>query len=112
MTTHDLSDVPTIQAGGQGAVFVVRGDLRLIEADVFLVPTDSNGTVEDTWDFLVGHGEDGRARQLWEHKDELERDGGVWLSRVGERSLHAVDVGGASTTNSVAALSGPVNRSR
>jgi hypothetical protein len=36
MTAHDLSDVPTIKAGTNGAVFVVRGDLKRIDADAYL----------------------------------------------------------------------------
>ena len=101
MTAHDLNDVPTIKAGTKGAVFVVRGDLRRVDADAYVVPTDSNGTVEDAWRVLVGVDERGDTRQLWEHQDELSRQGGVWLGPVGERSLMAVDVGGASRVNSV-----------
>lgn len=104
MTTHDLSAVPTIRAGRKGAVFVVRGSLRVIEADAFLVPTDSYGNVENPWEFLVGRGDHGGTRQLREHRDALDRDGGVWLDKVGNRSLLAVNVGGASADNSVEAL--------
>ena len=104
MTTHDLSDVPTIRAGEKGAVFVVRGDLRRIDADVFLVPTDSFGSVADKWDFLVGLDHRGGMRQLGEHGDELDRHGGAWLGEVDARLLFAVNVGGTSYRNSVTGL--------
>lgn len=104
MTTHDLSDVPTIGAGEKGAVFVVRGDLRRVDADVFMVPTDSFGSVADKWDFLVGLDDGGRTRQLGEHRDDLVRRGGAWLGEVDARLLFAVNVGGATYRNSVTEL--------
>jgi len=101
---HDLKEVPSVRTGAKGAVFVVRGRLEAIEADAYIVPTDSAGHVEPTWINIIGTDDLGRVRQLSDVASGLDADGAVWLGVVADRPLVALNVGGGSRMNSVAGL--------
>ena len=86
----------------RGALYVVRGDLRRIQADAYLLPTDSFGRVTGTWAWLIGR-DGGRCRQLICVTPEvLSARSGVWLDgAMGGRTALAADVGGYEIENSV-----------
>ena len=66
-----IMDEPVVRAASRGAVFVIRGDLRLVEANAIVLPTDSVAKVEPQWDWIVGRGPDslrsrlGKGRASW-----------------------------------------------
>ena len=47
MPNVNLRDVEPVRLGRDRHCFALQGDLGLLDADVYLVPTDSYGTVED-----------------------------------------------------------------
>ena len=107
---HDLKEVPSVRTGAKGAVFVVRGRLEAIEADAYIVPTDSAGHVEPTWINIIGTDDLGRVRQLSDVASGLDADGAVWLGVVADRPLVALNVGGGSRMNSVVGLTGRLSQ--
>lgn len=104
MGWETLEDVPGVGNRHRGALYVVRGDLRRIQADAYLLPTDSFGTVTGTWAWLIGR--DGRrCRQLHPQAEVLSARSGVWLDgAMGGRTALAADVGGYEFENSVEGL--------
>lgn len=111
MIPHRLSDESLVIAARRGAVFVLHSDLRYIEADAFLVPTDDFGRIEHRWRWLVGVGSDGRTRQAGELAAELQESGGAWLlPDCGNRSVFALNVGGREYDNSPKAVADRLSR--
>ena len=94
--TSVLEDIDYVDERERGALFVVQGDLSLIDADFYMLPTDAGGNVEQVW------------RDMWGVDDSMQ------LSTLEDRSevkvssagfcLLPCDVGGDYTQNTVEAL--------
>lgn len=96
--------LPPVVAAANGAVFVVHGDLTLVEADAYIASTDSAGRVGKWLASVVGSDEDGAALQLGGRADELRSPGSVWLPAtpgVRDTPVLALNIGGVRTINEV-----------
>lgn len=87
--------------------FVVRGDLRVLKADVYLVPSDSYGAVEPAWDWLIGD----LRFAIVQRQGELATDDFLFFPGGGDRpALLVVNVGGSSAVNDSEELSTRLRR--
>lgn len=96
--------LPPVVAAANGAVFVVHGDLTLVEADAYIASTDADGNVEDWLARVVGSASDGGALQLDDYVDQLRGPGYLWLPAtpgVRDTPVLALNVGGVRTVNQV-----------
>lgn len=96
----NLREVPHIADQEEFATFVVCGDLQTIDADLYLLPTDSFGTVTSAWDWLIGERKD----KLRSSADKLADGLPVFVRTESSRLALAVNVGGAQASNSVVEL--------
>ena len=94
--TRVLEDIDYVEERELGALFVVQGDLRLIDADFYLLPTDAGGNVEQIWRDMWGVDD---TMQLSTLTDRSE----VKVSSTGFR-LVPCDVGGDYSKNTVEAM--------
>ena len=100
-----IMDEPVVRAASRGALFVIRGDLRLVEANAIVLPTDSFANVEPHWDWIVGRGPGSLRSQLGERADELASAGAIWVQE-GPPAVLALNVGGTTHDNSPEAVAG------
>jgi len=49
-----ISEIAGVLSQTEFATFVIRGDLSKLEADAFLIPSDSFGSITQSWNWLVG----------------------------------------------------------
>ena len=76
--------------------YVVRGDLRVLKADAYLVPSDAYGEVEPAWDWLIGD----LRNEIVHRQGELASDDFLFFPSCGDQSaLLVVNVGGSSAVN-------------
>ena len=99
MGVHVLTDIQGAEEKfdeARGALFVVHGDMRLIDADYYLLPTDTSGTLERSWQRLWDL--DSRISPTYPTDDAqlIETSRGVMLVPC--------DVGGATVDNTVEAM--------
>ena len=91
----------------QHGFFVVRGDLRVLKADVYLVPSDSFGEAEPAWDWLIGD----LRNEIVQRQGELAADDYLFFPSRGDQSaVLVVNVGGASAVNDPGDLSTRLSR--
>lgn len=100
-SAHVLTDIKGVEEKfdqARGALFVVHGDMRLIDADYYLLPTDTSGTLERSWQRLWDL--DPRISPTYPTDDAqlIETSRGVMLVPC--------DVGGATASNTVQAMMG------
>jgi len=96
VTEHSLNGNLLPPGSMEQGFFVIRGDLRSLKADVFLLPSDAYGQVEPAWDWLVGS----RLAEIGRRRDELAHSDSILLASDGnEVPVLAVNVGGASADN-------------
>ena len=100
-----IMDEPVVRAASRGALFVIRGDLRLVEANAIVLPTDSFANVEPHWDWIVGRGPGSLRSQLVERAGELAAAGAIWVQE-GPPAVLALNVGGTTHDNSPEAVAG------
>lgn len=88
-----LVDLEHIANATGGTLFVVHGDLASIDADYFLLPTDTSGTVERSW------------QRLWDIGDRISptypTDDAQLIQTSRGVMLVPCDVGGSTPQNSV-----------
>ena len=107
MAEYTLSDALVTAGWKEYGFFVVRGDLRVLKADVYLVPSDAYGVVEPAWDWLIG---DLRI-EISQRQGELATEDFLFLSGRGERTpVLVVNVGGTTVMNDPAELSARLRR--
>jgi hypothetical protein len=99
-----VTEVEAVRRGRRRHLFALQGDLRLIDADAFLIPTDSYGSVEDHWAWAVGVDRDGRTRQLRQEERLLEGEGHAWVDEAPAGLVLAVNVAGGNSDNDVASM--------
>ena len=104
MPNVNLRDVEPVRLGRDRHCFALQGDLGLLDADVYLVPTDSYGSVEDHWKWAVGVDERGQARQLRDEAALLAAGGCAWVDGAPAGLVLALDVAGSTTENDVASM--------
>lgn len=91
--TRVLEEIDYVEERELGALFVVQGDISLIDADFYLLPTDAGGNVENIWREMWGID---NGMQLTTLEDRSE----VKVSSTGFRVVPC-DVGGDYTPNTV-----------
>jgi len=93
-----LNEIPTVASQGKMATFVVRGDLSKIEADAYLLPSDSFGHVTDTWNWLIGP----HRKIIRENTAVLSRESAILVGGGSDKEplMLVADVGGESQENS------------
>lgn len=99
VVSHSLTEIDGLEEMldfAHGTLFVVHGDMRLIDADYYLLPTDTSGTLERSWQRLWDL--DARISPTYPTDDAqlIETSRGVMLVPC--------DVGGATADNSVEAM--------
>jgi len=52
-STQFISEIPQVIKQAELAMFVVHGDMSTLEADAYLIPSDSYASVTDRWDWLL-----------------------------------------------------------
>ena len=99
LSAHVLTDIESAKEKFDeacGALFVVHGDMRLIDADYYLLPTDTSGTLERSW------------QRLWDLASRISPTYPTDDAQLIETSrgvmLVPCDVGGATTDNTVEAM--------
>ena len=107
MAQHCLNDDLLAAGSKEHGFFVVRGDLRVLKADVYLVPSDAYGEVEPAWDWLIGDLRD----EIVLRRAELATEDFLFLPGRGDQvPVLLVNVGGASAMNDAAELSTRLRR--
>jgi hypothetical protein len=101
--TWTLDGLEMVERADAGHVFVIRGDMRTLAADAYLLPTDGNGSVTGAWQWLVGRDASG-VRQLSEHCPALVDNSGVVVTGVDGQRVLAVNVGGQARLNTTDGL--------
>jgi hypothetical protein len=104
MANVNLRDLEHVLLGRARHCFALQGDLGLLAADTYLIPTDSYGTVEDHWEWAVGHDEHRRTRQLHDAAALLATRGFAWVDGAPAVSVLALNVAGGTTINDVASM--------
>ena len=104
MANVNLRDLEHVCLGRDRHCFALQGDLGLLAADTYLIPTDSYGRVEDHWEWAVGHDEHGRTRQLHDAAALLATRGFAWVDGTPAGSVLALNVAGGTTVNDVASM--------
>ena len=99
-----LSEVEAVSQGRARHLFALQGDLRLLDADAYLIPTDSHGSVEDHWAWAVGVDREGATRQLRGQGRHLDEAGCVWVDDAPAGPVLAVNVAGGNSDNDVASM--------
>jgi hypothetical protein len=96
-----LTDIEYLEEAfdpARGTLFVIHGDMRLIDADFYLLPTDTAGRLERSW------------QRLWDLDPEIAPTYATDDAQLIETSrglmLVPCDVGGSSATNTVDGLMG------
>lgn len=107
MAEYFLSEGFSTADSKEYGFFAVRGDLRVLKADVYLVPSDAYGEVEPIWDWLVGD----LRNEITERRDELSADDFLFFpSQADQVPVLVVNVGGSSATNDPNELSTRLRR--
>lgn len=105
---HKLAPLVRSLKPGPGSVFAVHGDLRVLDADVLLVPTDGRGHVTSGWHWAMGLSGPEEAWLDATAVDELRRHSAFLMpsqSTVGDSPpVLAVDVGGSTVENSAVVM--------
>ena len=104
MVRMHIIEVEAVHRGRERHLFALQGDLRLIDADAYLIPTDSYGSVEDHWAWAVGVDREGATRQLREQGRLLDEAGCVWVDDASAGPVLAVNVAGGNSDNDVASM--------
>ena len=99
-----LSEVEAVSHGRARHLFALQGDLRLLDADAYLIPTDSHGSVEDHWAWAVGVDHEGATRQLRGQGRHLDEAGCVWVDDAPAGPVLGVNVAGGNSNNDVASM--------
>lgn len=94
MESRSVTELGAVRRARDCHCFAVQADLRLLDADAYIIPTDSFGTVEPAWEWAVGVSPSGSARQLHEEQRLLTETGFVWVDSPTGRSVLALDVAG------------------
>lgn len=90
-----LGKVDAVRRGRGRHCFAVHGDLQKLDADVYVIPTDSYGAIESHWSWATGTEPDGSAVQLRIEAEALREHGWAWVpSAQGSRTL-ALNVAGS-----------------
>ena len=104
MPNVNLRDVEPVRLGRDRHCFALQGDLGLLAAAAYLIPTDSYGTVEDHWKWAVGDDERGQTRQLHHQAALLSGQGCAWVEGAPAGSVLALDVAGSTNANDVPSM--------
>ena len=92
-SSHSMTELGHLDDFPGGTLFAIHGDMGAVDADYYLLPTDTSGTVERSW------------QKLWDLNDRLSptwpTDDTQLIQTSNETLLLPCDVGGARSDNSV-----------
>jgi len=101
-STQFIGEIPQVIKLAELPMFVVHGDMSTLEADAYLIPSDSYASVTERWDWLL------EAKREFIHTNNalLSNENPLFLPQLDAESpiSMVVNIAGEQVTNSVDAL--------